>query len=236
MIYENIQPAYFVSRPNRFIAEVRLAGPEGPQGEILRVHVKNTGRCRELLKEGSRVILSRAANPNRKTAYDLIGVYREDGPFFNIDSQAANQVTGEWLRDLNYFDEIRPEYRIGNSRIDFWMKRGDQPYLLEVKGCTLVREGIGYFPDAPTERGIKHLKELAGLAGQGYKCAVGFVIQTEGVTKVLPNMETHPAFGQALKEAEEAGVNVLYLPCRVGEDFLRIDEKTLWPDQKIMEE
>ena len=224
MKYSSMVEGVFLERRNRFIARVLIDGREET------VHVKNTGRCRELLKPGAKVFLERAANPNRKTAYDLIAVVKDTGVLFNIDSQAPNAVMKEWLEEQDY-DAVRPEYRYGNSRMDFFLEKGPEKVLMEVKGCTLEVDGIGYFPDAPTERGIKHLKELAGLAGQGYKCAVGFVIQTEGVTKVLPNMETHPAFGQALKEAEEAGVNVLYLPCRVGEDFLRIDEKTLWPDQ-----
>ncbi len=217
MHYKETCPAVFLDRPNRFIAEVRI-GDSDP----IRVHVKNTGRCRELLRPGSSVILSRSGNPERKTGYDLIAVRRDDGRLFNIDSQAPNIAVGEWLHSLGLFDEIRPEYTIGNSRIDFYMQKGEERFLLEIKGCTLVREGIGYFPDAPTERGTRHLKELTRLLGEGYRCAVGFVIQTEGVTRVLPNRETDPSFSAAMDEAERAGVKILYLPCRVTENSLFI--------------
>ncbi len=223
MKYEETVRALFLKRKNRFVAQVEL------DGTLLDVHVKNTGRCRELLVPGNAVILSRADNPKRKTPYDLVAVYRGNGRLFNMDSQAPNAVTGEWLKSLNIFDEIRPEYTIGDSRFDFHMIRDGREHLLEVKGCTLVREdGIGYFPDAPTERGVKHLKELAELSGRGYRCSVAFVIQTEGVYKVLPNMETHPAFGEALEAAAGAGVEIRCLPCRVWEDRLEIAPGTAW--------
>ena len=132
-------------------------------------------------------------------------------------------MVGEWLQTQE-FTLIRPEYTFGDSRIDFYMERGGERWLLEVKGCTLERDGVGYFPDAPTERGVKHLRELTKAAGQGWHCAVAFVIQTEGVTEVQPNMETHPAFGEALAEAATAGVRVLHLPCRVSPDSLAVLE------------
>ena len=215
MIYPDVTEARFMDRPNRFIAHVDL------DGKTETVHVKNTGRCKELLLPGSKVILSKSENPARKTAYDLIGVYKDGIRLFNIDSQVPNHVVGEWLQTQE-FTLIKPEYTFGDSRIDFYMERDSERWLLEVKGCTPERDGIGYFPDAPTERGVKHLRELAKASGQGWHCAVAFVIQTEGVTEVRPNMETHPAFGEALVEAASAGVRVLHLPCRVTPDSLAI--------------
>jgi len=217
MNYPNTCEAIFIDRPNRFIAHVDL------DGKVETVHVKNTGRCKELLLPGVKVILSKSENPARKTAYDLIGVYKDDTRLFNIDSQAPNLVVGEWLQTQG-FSLIKPEYTFGDSRIDFYMERDSERWLLEVKGCTLERDGAGFFPDAPTERGVKHLRELAKAAEQGWCCAVAFVIQVEGITEVRPNTETHPAFGDALAAAATAGVRVLHLPCRVRPDSLAILE------------
>ena len=214
MRYDVVRRARFVRRLNRFTAIVRLEGGEET------VHVKNTGRLGELLVPEAAVVLAEAAAPGRKTAYDLIGVYR-GGRLFNIDSQAPNKVVGEWLAGQG-FDVIRPEYTYGQSRVDFYMEKGGRRYLMEVKGCTLEKDGIGYFPDAPTERGVKHLRELIRASGDGYECMAAFVIQMEGVTEIRPNVETHPQFGQVLEEAEEAGVRILCLQCSVGEDTLEI--------------
>lgn len=215
MKYKNTVKGKFIERPNRFTATVEIDGkPE-------TVHVKNTGRCRELLLPGAEVILEVSGSPSRKTKYDLIAVYKENLGLVNIDSQAPNKVVYEWLKTKD-FDYIKPEYTIGNSRIDFYMEKGSEKYLLEVKGCTLEIDGIGYFPDAPTERGVKHLKELAALQREGYSCAVAFVIQMEGITEVRPNLATHPQFGAALDEAKKAGVKVIFLPCRVTENTLNI--------------
>lgn len=221
MRYPDITEGKFIDRPNRFVAHVEINGhPE-------TVHVKNTGRCRELLLPGSRVILNHSDNPNRKTAYDLVAVYKESLGLVNIDSQAPNQVMKEWL-SAQGFDVIHPEYTYGNSRMDFYMERRkaaqntSESYLLEVKGCTLEKEGIGYFPDAPTLRGVKHLHELIKAAGEGYRAMLAFVISMPKVTKVLPNVETHPEFGEALAEAKAAGVQILELPCKVTEDGLEI--------------
>ena len=216
MQYQNIRRGVFLDRPNRFVAHVEIGGLRET------VHVKNTGRCRELLIPGREVILSHSDSPSRKTAYDLIAVEKPGLGLVNIDSQAPNHVMKEWLLGLD-FDLIRPEFSYGSSRIDFYMERRGRRYLTEVKGCTLEIGGIGYFPDAPTERGLKHLHELARARQEGFLASVAFVIPMGGVTKVLPNMETHPAFGIALSEAEAAGVQVLYLPCLVGEDRLEID-------------
>ena len=215
MIYPNTCEAVFLDRPNRFIAHVELGG------ETVAVHVKNTGRCKELLKPGIRVVLAAAAGEERKTAYDLIGVYKDNMRLFNIDSQAPNQAVAEWLAGQG-FSLVRREYAFGDSRFDFYMERDRERYLLEVKGCTLEIDGVGFFPDAPTLRGVKHLRELAAAAKAGWRCCLAFVIQTEGVTEVLPNQETHPEFGVALDEARAAGVQVLHLPCRVGPDRLSI--------------
>lgn len=216
MKYRNIISGRFIRRVNRFVAVVEVNGRQET------VHVKNTGRCRELLLPGADVILTRSDNPARKTSYDLIEVYKLGLGLVNIDSQALNAVVKEWLETLP-FDRIRPEYTFGNSRIDFYMEYGNRRYLLEVKGCTLEIDGIGYFPDAPTERGVKHLHELTRAAQEGITAAVAFVIPMPGITKVLPNDKTQPEFGRALGKAEEAGVHVLYLPCRVKPDELAID-------------
>ncbi len=215
MRYPKVREAVFLDRPNRFIAHVDL------EGETVAVHVKNTGRCRELLKSGVRVVLAEGAGQGRKTAYDLVGVYKDDRKLFNIDSQAPNAAAAEWLAGQG-LDLVHREYPFGDSRFDFYLEKGEARYLMEVKGCTLELAGVGYFPDAPTLRGVKHLRELASAAGNGWKSILAFVIQTEGVTRVLPNRETHPAFGEALDAAAAAGVRVLYLPCRVAPDRLEI--------------
>ena len=215
MKYRTIVKGIFQDRPNRFIAHVWI------DNVLETVHVKNTGRCKELLLPGSTVILEDCENPNRKTRYDLIAVYKEGLGLINMDSQAPNKVVDEWLAKQNY-DYIKPEYKFGNSRVDFYMEKNDEKYLMEVKGCTLEIDGIGYFPDAPTERGVKHLRELAEAAKQGYHCSIAFVIQMPGITKVLPNEKTHPEFKEAFDEAVETGVEVLYLQCEVREDELEI--------------
>ncbi len=245
MKYHNITEANFISRPNRFIAIVDIAGKE------LTVHVKNTGRCKELLLPGSRVYLEKASNPERKTPYDLVAVEHE-GRIINIDSQAPNAVVKEWLQGQQVYSKIQPEYKYGNSRIDFYMEKEEPTdigwngsekevnsdalcsssdniyvnvtrYLMEVKGCTLFRDGVGYFPDAPTERGTKHLRELIKATQEGYKSIVAFVIQGEGIDEVRPNAETDPEFAKAFYEAKAAGVEVLFLKCKVKPDEIYID-------------
>lgn len=219
MQYKKIIDAEFLDRPNRFIAHVKLGG------QIETVHVKNTGRCKELLIPGVEVRLEETDNPNRKTRYDLISVKREGVGWINIDSQAPNKVVLEWLQKKDY-DYIKPEYVYGSSRLDFYMKKNNLEFLMEVKGCTLFVDGIGYFPDAPTERGVKHLRELAAASHRGYKCAVAFVIQAEGINEVRPNTDTHKEFGVALKEAVDAGVEVIFYLCKVERDSIYIiDEK-----------
>ena len=215
MQYNNITKAVFADRPNRFIAHVTVGG------RTETVHVKNTGRCKELLIPGAEVWLTAPGTPGRKTVYDLIAVRKSNGLLINIDSQAPNRVTQEWLGTQG-FDEVVPEYRYGDSRIDFFMRRGDDRYLMEVKGCTLEVEGIGYFPDAPTERGVRHLHELAHAVKEGDRAMLAFVIQMDGITEVRPNVTTHPAFGEALETAKQAGVQVLFLPCHVEADSLSV--------------
>ena len=215
MKYEHVISATFVDRPNRFIAHVLLNGKEET------VHVKNTGRCRELLYPGAAVFLAENTNLKRKTAYDLIAVRKENGLLINIDSQAPNHVVKEWLF-RHTFDQIRPEFSYGDSRIDFYMERGRERFLMEVKGCTLEVNGIGYFPDAPTERGVKHLRELIRAVGEGYRGVLAFAIQMDGITEVRPNIETHPEFGKVLAQAKSAGVEVVCLPCHVEADMMEI--------------
>lgn len=217
MKYDNIKNAIFLRRPNRFIAEVDING----RREI--VHVKNTGRCKELLIPGCEVWLTAPGTPDRKTTYDLVAVRKDTGVLFNIDSQAPNKVVKEWL-DRQDYDRIVPEYKYGDSRIDFYMERGEERYLMEVKGCTLEFNGIGYFPDAPTERGVKHLRELTAAVKKGYNAMLAFVIQMDGVAEVRANVATHAEFGTALDEAKAAGVEVLFLRCHVEPNTLVIVE------------
>ena len=223
MKYGKIVEGKFIDRPNRFIAHVEM------QGRPETVHVKNTGRCRELLLPGAAVRLEVSDNPSRKTLYDLVAVYKENIGWINIDSQAPNAVVQEWLRTKpGIFADMtlcRPEYRYGASRVDFYLECGSRRILIEVKGCTLEVDGEGYFPDAPTERGVKHLHELAAACEAGFECYLAFVIAIPGVNMVHPNLEMHPEFGTALEEARRAGVRVLYLPCQVQEDGLQIRER-----------
>lgn len=213
MQYENVSRAVFLDRPNRFVAHVER------DGHAETVHVKNTGRNRELLVPGAEVYLSAASNPNRKTRYDLIAVRKQNGVLFNIDSSAPNRVTAEWLQTRG-FDIVRPEYRYGESRLDFYMERAGEPWLLEVKGFTLEVDGIGYFPDAPTVRGTRHLTELTRAAQEGYHAGICFVTQMDGVTEVRPNGRTDPEFSTALEKARCAGVHIMALSCHVEPDSI----------------
>jgi len=220
MRYENTTTGRFIDRPNRFIAHVEIGG------SIETVHVKNTGRCKELLLPGAKVTLANSDNPSRKTKYDLVSVYKKSLGWVNIDSQAPNVVVREWLESgQQVFPNItmlKPEYTYGDSRMDFYLECGRRRIFMEVKGCTLEIDGIGYFPDAPTERGVKHLNELMKAVKDGYECFIAFVIAMPGVAKVLPNRTTHPEFGEALDAAVKAGVRILHLPCDVKPDELAI--------------
>ena len=219
MRYQTVVPVRFLSRPNRFIAHVEI------DGTVQVCHVKNTGRCRELLTPGAAVYLERAANPARKTQYDLIAVDK-NGLLINMDAQAPNKVFGEWAeagRFLPAPTRIRPEYTWEDSRFDFLLEDGDGPCFVEVKGVTLEEQGEVRFPDAPTQRGVKHLRGLMRAVEQGCRAAVFFVIQMKGAVCFRPNDATHPAFGQALREAAAAGVSVLAYDCRVTPDSLELD-------------
>ena len=221
MQYSNITPAIFLARPNRSVAQVEV------EGRRETVHVKNTGRCRELLLPGAQVWLHEPGGAARKTRYDLVAVRKENGLLINIDSQAPNHLAREWL-EREGFENIRPEFTYGDSRLDFYMERAGKRYLMEVKGCTLEREGVGYFPDAPTTRGLKHLKELVKAREEGFEVCLAFVIQMDGVRKVLGNRDTDPAFADALESAEKAGVAIIYLPCHVEADRVEVlDTKDL---------
>lgn len=217
MKYRNIILGKFIDRPNRFIAHVDI------DGCVKTVHVNNTGRCKELLLPEARVVLEKSDNPNRKTAYDLIAVYKEKLGWVNIDSQAPNKVAGEWLETCG-FDYVKPECKYGDSRIDFYMEKGNDKYLMEVKGCTLEIDGQGYFPDAPTTRGVRHIYELINAVKQGYKAVLLFVIQMEKVESVLPYAMTDKAFEKAYNEAKENGVMIKFLKCKVKEDELAFNE------------
>ena len=220
MRYKNTVCGKFIERPNRFIAHVEV------NGNVETVHVKNTGRCKELLVSGADITLALSDNPKRKTKYDLISVYKNGTGWINIGSQAPNTVVKEWLKSApKQFQNItllRPEQAYGNSRVDFYLECDDRKIFIEVKGCTLEIGKVGYFPDAPTERGVKHLRELTKAVQEGYECYIAFVIAIPKVTKVLPNRATHPEFGKALDEAEKAGVKILYLSCDVKPDELTI--------------
>jgi sugar fermentation stimulation protein A len=221
--YENTVSGIFVKRVNRFVAEVLIDGKQES------VHVKNTGRLQELLVPDARVTLLRFDNPDRKTAYDLISVYKPGLKWVNIDSFAPNALMKLLLENDGFYDAVRPEYRYGDSRFDFYMESQGSKYLREVKGCTLTsdpRTGIGLFPDAPTERGVKHLKELAEAEKNGFHCTICFVIQMNGVHMVRPNDAAQPEFGQALIRAVKAGVGVIYYSCHVEADSIKITGET----------
>lgn len=243
MQYANVVPGKFISRPNRFIAHVEIDGVDTV------VHVKNTGRCKELLVPGCKVYLEKSSNEARKTPYDLIAVEKvvlAQTILINMDSQAPNKVAGEWIRaHQERFPEItflKPEYTFGNSRFDFYVEykgagrtKAEKAKLhkmfIEVKGCTLEFDGHAKFPDAPTERGVKHLTELAEILREGvaaedgtpYECGILFLIQMKGCHKFSPNVATHPEFGAALRAAHAAGVEVFVYDCNVTPDTLTAD-------------
>ena len=219
MTYENMTPGVFLARPNRFVAHVEIDGTE----EIC--HVKNTGRCRELLVPGCTVWCQRSSNPNRKTKFDLIAV-RKGPRLINMDSQAPNAAAKEWLRagGLGEIEDLRAETVHGDSRFDFSFTKDGKQCFLEVKGCTLENDGVCAFPDAPTERGTKHLRGLTELAKSGYGAYVLFVIQMTDVKYIHPNDATDPAFGSALREAAAAGVHVLAVDCEITPDSMNIQD------------
>ena len=218
MQYENVIPGRFVARPNRFIAHVETA-------EGLRIcHVKNTGRCRELLVPGATVYLEPGKTPGRRTAFDLIAVEKGDR-LINMDAQAPNRVFEEWAAAGGFspaVTAVRREVRWGDSRLDFCLETPRGPHLVEVKGVTLEDDGAARFPDAPTERGVKHIRELARAVGEGLDATLFFVVQIEDIHSVSPNDETHPAFGEALRFAASQGMNVQAYDCLVTPDSISI--------------
>ena len=217
MYYSNMVPGVFIARPNRFIAHVEIGG----KTEIC--HVKNTGRCKELLPRGAQVWCQEFDSPTRKTKYDLITVKKGDR-LINMDSQAPNKAAGEWLSGggLGEIFQLKAETTFGNSRFDFSFEKDGKKCFLEVKGVTLENDGVCAFPDAPTERGVKHLRELTALAKEGYGAYVLFVIQMADVKYLQPNDATDPAFGKALREAAKVGVQVMAMDCAVTENTMDI--------------
>ena len=220
MRYGKMVEGTFLSRPNRFIAHIEI------DGNVEVCHVKNTGRCRELLPVGAKVWCLDAASPNRKTRYDLITVQKGER-LINMDSQAPNAAAKEWLMagGLGQIENLKAESRHGDSRFDFSFTKDGKPCFLEVKGVTLENDGICAFPDAPTQRGAKHLRELANLARQGYGAYVLFVIQMEGVRYLHPNDLTDKPFGDALREAKNVGVEILAYDCKITVDTMEIHER-----------
>ena len=217
MRYENMVPGIFLRRPNRFIAYVEIGGEE------VICHVKNTGRCRELLVPGARVWCQHWDKPERKTKYALIAV-EKGSRLINMDSQAPNAAAKEWLQQggLGEISEVKPERTWGDSRFDFSFQKDGRLCFLEVKGVTLEHDGICAFPDAPTQRGVKHLQELTHLAQSGYGAYVLFVIQMDEVVHLHPNDATDPAFGKALRQAAAAGVQILAVDCRIEPDSMTL--------------
>lgn len=218
MFYDNMMEARFLSRPNRFIAHIEVNGQE----EVC--HVKNTGRCKELLLPGCTIFVQHHENEKRKTKYSLIAVQKGD-LLINMDSQAPNKVVQEWLQEQLPFGEmklLKPEYTHGDSRFDFYLETENRKMFIEVKGVTLEENGVVKFPDAPTERGVKHVRELSELVQNGYECAVVFVVQMEGMKYFTPNWKTHAEFGEALQKARKAGVKIYAYECEVTVDSLKI--------------
>ncbi|MBQ6896228.1 MAG: DNA/RNA nuclease SfsA [Oscillospiraceae bacterium] len=219
MTYNNICKAKFISRPNRFVAHIEIDG----QKEV--AHVKNTGRCRELLTDGATVFVQKSDNPARKTKYDLIGVLK-GGRMINMDSQIPNKVFGEWAQNSGFFGDLtvmKAEKSYGNSRFDYYLETEKDKIFVEVKGVTLEQDGVVLFPDAPTERGVKHINELCSCIDDGYRAYIFFIIQMDNVKYFTPNRKTHPEFADALKNAAEKGVGVYALDCKVSENSIVAD-------------
>ncbi|MFA9424201.1 MAG: DNA/RNA nuclease SfsA [Sedimentibacter sp.] len=216
MIYNNIKPAKFINRPNRFIANVEING----KSEIC--HVKNTGRCKELLTDNATVFVQEFDNPSRKTKYDLISVYKGDR-LINMDSQVPNKVFHEWVKNSGLFENItliKPEFKYGNSRFDFYIETLEKKIFVEVKGVTLEENNVVMFPDAPTLRGLKHVNELINSIDDGFEAYVVFIIQMDDVEYFTPNIKTHKELGEALVLAQEKGVKILALDCKVTENSI----------------
>ena len=226
MKYDRVIEGTFIDRPNRFIANVRIKGEGDVPDPVVRCHVKNTGRCRELLVPGADVFLSVSDNPSRRTKYDLIAV-RKGSRLINMDSQIPNDVAEEGLRKIPFFSSVETvtrEYRYGNSRIDIMAEGAGKRYLIEVKGVTLENDGVVSFPDAPTERGAKHVRELIGSMKDGYIPCLLFVIQMDGVEYFEPARSIDPVFSQALKDAKDAGVHIFAYTCTVEPDSIELKD------------
>ena len=222
MKYKNVVEGKFISRPNRFIANVLTDGREET------VHVKNTGRCKELFVPGTTVYLERSENPARKTKYDLIAVLKNGEKLVNTDSQVVNEIAVDWLKKGNIFTEnavIRREVKYGNSRFDIYVEDGERKAFVEVKGVTLEENGEVRFPDAPTERGVKHINELIKCLDDGFEAYILFVIQMKGVSYFTPNDSTHKEFGDALRVADKCGVNIMAVDCFVTPDSIEISSE-----------
>jgi sugar fermentation stimulation protein A len=219
-MYTNTCEGVFISRPNRFMAQIDL------DNIIVMAHVKNTGRCKELLIPGVKVVLQKADQTERKTKYDLIAVWKNNQQLINIDSSAPNKVFLEYLQAGQYIEGItfiKPEVKHGNSRFDFYIETDTRKIFIEIKGVTLEKNGVAMFPDAPTIRGVKHLNELIMCTKEGYEAQVVFVIQMKAVHYFMPNNKTHPAFGEALVVAKKAGVAITAMDCIVTESKIVID-------------
>lgn len=223
MQYGQVEKAVFLERPNRFTAVVERQGGR----EVC--HVKNTGRCKEILTPGAEVYLEKSKNPNRKTAYDLIAV-KKGGMLINMDSQAPNAAAKEWIENGGLAlgeCRIRREVRYGNSRFDLYLETRQRRAFMEVKGVTLEEQGVARFPDAPTERGIKHIRELMACMEEGFDAYLLFVIQMKGVSSFEPNDRTHAAFGEELRRARDKGVHILAYDCRVQPESMVLDSPVL---------
>jgi len=219
MKYDRITTGTFVSRPNRFIAKVDV------DGRIETVHVKNTGRCKEILVPGTKAVLYDSYNPERKTRYDLIAAYKGD-ILINIDSQAPNAAFKEFIPVSGLFGHnpvVHPEFTHGDSRFDFYVEDGDRKCFIEVKGVTLEFDGICMFPDAPTERGVKHLKGLMEALDEGYECYIALIVQMKGMKSFTPNYSTHEEFGIVLEQAYRKGVKILVYDCLITPDSMTVD-------------
>ena len=218
MKYDNILKGKFISRPNRFIAHIEI------NGKVEICHVKNTGRCKELLIPNARVFVQENNNPKRKTKFSLISVIKEN-KLINMDSQVPNKIVHEWISDGSLITDItliKPESKYKSSRFDFYIETENRKAFIEVKGVTLENQGVVKFPDAPTERGVKHVKELCECVKEGYDAYIIFVVQMKNVLHFEPNVETHKEFAEALKEAKKQGVHIIAVDCHVNENSIDI--------------
>ena len=223
MKYKKIEEAVFISRPNRFVANILI------HGNVEFCHVKNTGRCKELLIPGVPIYVEVHEDPKRKTKYSVIAVRKGD-LLINMDSQAPNKVVKEWLLEKEPFGKLtllKPETTFGDSRFDFYLETENRKIFMEVKGVTLEEDGVACFPDAPTERGVKHINELVEAKKEGYDAYLMFVIQMKNIRYLIPNDVTHKAFGEALRQASKAGVQILAYDCLVKPDGLWIEDKVI---------